>query len=446
MASQKPSIPKGTRDFPPTVLKKRRFIIERLTHAFELFGFQPIETPSLENLSVLEGKYGEEGDQLLFRVLKQGEKLEKALGKEKIERQDLTEMGLRYDLTVPFARYVSMSRNEIAMPFRRYQIQPVWRGDRPSKGRYREFWQCDADIVGSDSLQNEAELLALYHTGFKSLGLAATIKLNNRKLLAGLAEAAGASGQFVDFCTAIDKLDKIGAEGVVAELEQRGFALGQIKKLEPIFQKKQTNLSDISTMVGSTEVGAEGIKEVEETLGLAGQLMPADTILIDITLARGLTYYTGAIMEVEALGVNIGSIGGGGRYADLTGLFGMAGVSGVGVSFGLDRIADAMEETNVFPDTLSEKPLLLIVAMEEKFRKEAMKMLQEFRSEGIPAELYPDEAKMKKQMAYADKRGFEYVLVIGEEEMASGRFALKYMQEGKQEAYSMEELRNIFKR
>ena len=439
----KPSIPKGTRDFSSTEIAKRRYIFETVRGVFELYGFEPIETPSFENSSTLMGKYGEEGDRLIFKILNSGDYLQKVTD-EMLDQRDLqkitpriTEKALRYDLTVPFARYVVQHQNELVFPFKRYQIQPVWRADRPQKGRFREFYQCDADVVGSDSLWQEVEFACLYDAVFSKLGLeGVTIKINNRKILAGIAELIGAGERLVDFTVALDKLDKIGQKGVLDEMRSKGIPEEALSKLKPVFELKGGNLEKLDSlhsMLLSSEEGSRGIEELRfvvqniEDLGLESAHLE-----LDLTLARGLNYYTGAIFEVQTDKVNIGSIGGGGRYDDLTGIFGLKGNSGVGISFGLDRIYLVLEELGLFGQDVVKRPRALFVNFGEKEARYALKAVQALRSEGIRVEMYPAPAKMKKQMAYADKREIPFVILAGEKEMEEGLFTLKDMSSGEQ--------------
>ncbi|MCM1309808.1 MAG: histidine--tRNA ligase [Bacteroides sp.] len=440
----KPSIPKGTRDFTPAEMARRNYIFDTIRTVFRLYGFAPIETPALENLSTLMGKYGEEGDKLLFKVLNSGDflhgvdpaLLQNPEGQWGKLTAQLCEKGLRYDLTVPFARFVVMHRNDLQMPFKRYQIQPVWRADRPQKGRYREFYQCDADIVGSDSLINEVELLQLIDEVFARLGIRIAIKLNNRKVLAGIATLIGFPDKMVDITVAIDKLDKIGLEAVNAELRERGLTPEAVSALEPILKIDGTvseRLNKLAELLKDVPEGALGVAELREivagveALGLRAQLD------LDVSLARGLNYYTGAIIEVKALDVAIGSITGGGRYDNLTGVFGMPGLSGVGISFGADRIYDVLNQLNLYPADLLTGAKVLFLNMGTAEAAESLKMVKELRAAGISAELYPDAAKMKKQMSYADAKGIPYVAIIGESELASGQLTLKNMSTGEQQ-------------
>lgn len=445
MAVQKPSIPKGTRDFSPAELAKRYFIINTIRNTFSTFGFQPIETPSFENYDTLMGKYGEEGDRLIFKILNsgdftQGVKQEdwEAKNPQKLTPQ-ISEKALRYDLTVPFARYVVQHQAELTFPFKRYQIQPVWRADRPQKGRFREFYQCDADVVGSNSLWQEVEFIQLYDAVFTALNLkGVTIKINNRKILSGFAEVIGESDKLIDFTVALDKLDKIGEEGVIKEMSERGISPAAIEKIKPIFGLKGSfteKLAALSAILATSEVGCKGIEELtfvgEQIAALGLQTALLD---LDVTLARGLNYYTGAIFEIAApAGVQMGSIGGGGRYDDLTSIFGLKGMSGIGISFGLDRIGLVMEELNLYPETLSSTVEILCLNFGNAEALQSMKLLQQLRKEGKKAELYPEAAKIKKQMDYANKRGIPYVAIIGESELQKGTYILKNMLTGEQE-------------
>lgn len=445
---QKPSIPKGTRDFGPVETARRNYIFSTIREVFGLYGFSPIETPSIENLSTLMGKYGEEGDKLLFKILNSGEWL-KDLEGESFTASDsakltskVSEKGLRYDLTVPFARFVVQHRNDLTLPFKRYQIQPVWRADRPQKGRYREFYQCDADIVGSDSLVNEIELIQMIDSVFEKLGIRVVIKLNNRKVLAGIAEIIGEPERLTDITVAIDKIDKIGIENVKVDLAQRGLSQEAIEKLVPVLGIKGTpeeRLNQLKSLLSNSETGLLGIAELETLISATTQLETKAEIDLDVSLARGLNYYTGTILEVKALDVEIGSISGGGRYDNLTGVFGMPGLSGVGISFGADRIYDVLTTLNLFPDTVTSAPSVMFSNFGEKEAIAAMRMLKELRSEGIPCEIYPDAAKMKKQMTYANSRCIPFVALVGEEEMAKGMMTLKDMTEGTQTLVTPEE-------
>lgn len=443
MAAQKPSIPKGTRDFGSEQMQKRQFIFQNIRSVFEKYGFQPLETPTMENLSVLTGKYGDEGDQLLFKVLNSGDFLKKTSvedyqeGAKRITSK-ISEKGLRYDLTVPFARYVVMNRGTLTFPFRRYQIQPVWRADRPQKGRYREFFQCDADVVGTNSLLCEAEIIGMLTESFAKLGLTDfTIKLNNRKVLAGIAEAVGAEGKQNDLCVAIDKLDKIGQEKVNEELIQRGFTQDQVAQLTPILSNTgnaEDLLERMKDQLAGSELGLKGIEELQEVFSFCKKMgISTEKVAFDITLARGLSYYTGAIFEVKANNVSIGSISGGGRYDDLTGVFGLDGMSGVGISFGVDRIYDVMEELDLFPKEATTGTEVLFVQFDEKGRDYCLPLLKQLRDAGIKAEQYPDATKLKKQMNYANQKGIKYVVLAGDNEIEANQVNLKNMETGDQQ-------------
>lgn len=439
--AQKPSIPKGTRDFSPVETARRNYIFDTIREVFRLYGFMPIETPAMENLSTLMGKYGEEGDKLLFKILNSGDYLAKA-DKALIEAGDtnrlaaqLCEKGLRYDLTVPFARYVVQHRNDIQLPFKRFQIQPVWRADRPQKGRYREFYQCDADVVGSDSLVNEIELLQLIDEVFSRLNIRIAIKVNNRKVLAGIAEIIGHPDKIVDITVAIDKLDKIGLENVNAELAERGLSQEAIGRLQPILAisgSTDERLEALASLLADSEVGLKGVGELNTVLHGTRALGLRAELDLDVSLARGLNYYTGTIIEVKALDVVIGSITGGGRYDNLTGVFGMPGISGVGISFGADRIYDVLTALDLFPDDTAKATTVMFANLGHDEVAAAMKALKEMRAAGIAAEVYPDEAKMKKQMSWADSRAIPYVAIIGESELAEGKMTLKNMVTGEQ--------------
>lgn len=457
MAIQKTSIPKGTRDFSPVELAKRTYIMDKIRSEFTKFGFQPIETPSFENYETLMGKYGEEGDRLIFKILNSGNFTEKVNPTDwetknvgKLTPQ-ISEKALRYDLTVPFARYVVQHQNDIVFPFKRYQIQPVWRADRPQKGRFREFFQCDADVVGSDSLWQEVEFVQLYDSVFTSLNLkGVTIKINNRKILSGFAEVIGESEKLIDFTVALDKLDKIGKQGVVEEMLSKGISEASVEKMSPIFDLRGSFTEKINTLweiLKNSEIGKKGIEELQFIHDALLELPLQTAILdLDVTLARGLNYYTGAIFEVSAPeGVAMGSIGGGGRYDDLTSIFGLKGISGVGISFGLDRICLVMEELELFPDTLNQTLDVLCINFGNKEALKSLCLLQKLRSFGLKSELYPDVAKMKKQMAYADKRNIPYVILIGESEIQKSTFVLKNMRTGEQKEFRFDELkRDIF--
>ena len=445
----KPSIPKGTRDFGPDVVNKRNYIFDTIRSVFVKYGYQPIETPVMENLSTLTGKYGEEGDKLLYKVLNNGDFLKKA-NKEALADgnsvkliSSIADKGMRYDLTVPFARYVVMHQNDIAFPFKRYQIQPVWRADRPQKGRYREFFQCDADVVGSDSLMNEAELMQIYDEVFSRLGVNVEIKINNRKVLYGMAESAGIAEQFMDMTIAIDKLDKVGMEGVRKEMASKGISEAAMDKIEEMLKIDQ--LDPLKTLMAASETGLKGIEELEKFHAYFDTYTSKNKVTFDITLARGLNYYTGCIFEVKALDVEIGSIGGGGRYDDLTGVFGLKDVSGVGISFGADRIYLVMEELDIFPKSSAAGLKLLFLAHDDLAHSYAFKCLNQVRAAGINAELYPQASKMKKQMKYANARKVPYVVVIGSNEMESGELTLKNMETGEGESLSLEGIINFLK-
>jgi len=453
--AQKPSIPKGTRDFSPVEMARRNYIFDTIREVFHLFGFKQIETPSMENLSTLMGKYGEEGDKLLFKILNSGDYL-RGVDRALLEGEatgkltsQLSEKGLRYDLTVPFARYVVQHRAELQFPFKRFQIQPVWRADRPQKGRYREFYQCDADIVGSDSLVNEVELLQLIDEVFSRLKINIAIKLNNRKVLAGIAELIGAPDKIVDITVAIDKIDKIGIENVNAELRERGLEEAAIEALQPILAIDGTleeRLAKLDEVLASSETGKKGVEElryvVNETmaLGLRAELD------LDVSLARGLNYYTGTIIEVKAKDVQIGSITGGGRYDNLTGVFGMPGVSGVGISFGADRIYDVLNTLDLYPEDTSASTTVIFTNFGEQEALASMKAIKQLRANGITAEIYPDSSKMKKQMAYANALNIPYVAIIGDSELAEGKVTLKNMTTGEQATLDTESLISALKK
>ena len=452
--AQKPSIPKGTRDFGPIETARRNYIFSTIRSVFELYGFSPIETPSIENLSTLMGKYGEEGDKLLFKILNSGEWL-KDLEGEHFSAADsarltskVSEKGLRYDLTVPFARFVVQHRNELTLPFKRYQIQPVWRADRPQKGRYREFYQCDADIVGSDSLVNEIELLQLIDEVFTRLGIRIAIKLNNRKVLAGIAEVIGEPERLTDITVAIDKIDKIGLENVKKELEERGLSQEAIEKLVPVLSISGSvaeRLAALKDILADSATGLLGVAELEHVISATEALGLKATLDLDVSLARGLNYYTGTIIEVKALDTQIGSISGGGRYDNLTGVFGMPGLSGVGISFGADRIYDVLTALNLFPATVTSAPSVMFANFGEAESIAAMTMMKTLRDGGIACEIYPDAAKMKKQMSYADARAIPYVALVGEEEMKAGKLTLKSMTSGEQTLVTPSEAITIIK-
>ena len=445
----KPSIPKGTRDFSPIEMAKRNYIFNTIRDVYHLYGFHQIETPAMENLSTLMGKYGEEGDKLLFKIQNSGDYFRGITDEELLSRDanhlapKFCEKGLRYDLTVPFARYVVMHREEITFPFKRYQIQPVWRADRPQKGRYREFYQCDADVVGSDSLLNEVELMQMVDTVFKRFGVRVCIKINNRKILSGIAEIIGEADRLVDITVAIDKLDKIGLDNVNAELREKGVSDEAIAKLQPIILLSGTNeekLETLKTELAASKVGLKGVEETAYILHTLASLQLANPIELDLTLARGLNYYTGAIFEVKALDVQIGSITGGGRYDNLTGVFGLPGVSGVGISFGADRIFDVLNQLELYPKEAVNETQLLFINFGEQEAAFAMQTLLQVRDAGIRAELFPDATKMKKQMSYANAHSIPFVALIGENELAEGKITLKNMATGEQKLVTPNEL------
>jgi len=455
MASIKPSVPKGTRDFSPTEMVRRNFIFDTIKSVFRKYGYQQIETPSMENLSTLTGKYGDEGDKLIFKVLNSGdfwneaERQKQKTGSFEYNSKSLTplisEKALRYDLTVPFARYVVMHQNEITFPFKRFQVQPVWRADRPQKGRYREFYQCDADVVGSDSLLNEAEFVLIYDEALSKLGLKDfTIKINNRKILSGIAEIIDKADSIIDLTVAIDKLDKIGLDGITKELIERGFTEADIEKIKPVILLEGTNevkLESLRKALAGSTIGLKGCDEIETVLNyIAICKLQSANLELDITLARGLNYYTGAIFEVKTNEAAMGSIGGGGRYDDLTGMFGLKGITGVGISFGADRIYDVMEELKLFPAAASQSTKLLICCFDKEGEKFALPLLQELRRKDINAELYPSGAKLKKQLDYANSKNIPYTIIIGSEEMESGLLTVKNMQTGVQEKRTVEEI------
>ena len=445
----KPSIPKGTRDFSPVEMAKRNYIFNTIREVFYRYGFQQIETPSMENLSTLMGKYGEEGDKLLFKIQNSGDYFSGLTDEELLSRNaaklasKFCEKGLRYDLTVPFARYVVMHRDEITFPFKRFQIQPVWRADRPQKGRYREFYQCDADVVGSNSLLNEVELVQMIDAVFQKFGIRVSIKINNRKILTGIAEIIGEADKIVDITVAIDKLDKIGLDNVNKELAEKGISEEAIAKLQPIILLSGTNaekLATLKTVLSDSETGLKGVEESEFILDTLQTMGLKNEIELDLTLARGLNYYTGAIFEVKALDVQIGSITGGGRYDNLTGVFGMAGVSGVGISFGADRIFDVLNQLELYPKEAVNGTQLLFINFGEKEAAFSMGILSKARAAGIRAEIFPDAAKMKKQMSYANVKNIPFVAIVGENEMNEGKAMLKNMESGEQQLVTAEEL------
>ena len=445
--ANKPSIPKGTRDFGPVEMAKRNYIFNTIRSVYELYGFQQIETPAQETLQTLMGKYGEEGDKLLFKILNSGDYLNKIDDQELTERNTLRlaskicEKGLRYDLTVPFARYVVMHREELQLPFKRYQVQPVWRADRPQKGRYREFYQFDGDVVGSDSLLNEVELMQIVDTVFTRFGVRVQIKINNRKILTGIAEVIGAADKIVDITVAIDKLDKIGIDNVNAELREDGLSEEQIQKLQPIIMLEGTNEQKLETIAEVLKESETGLKGVEETKYILGFLTSMNNeIQLDLTLARGLSYYTGAIFEVKALDTPMGSISGGGRYDNLTGIFGMPGLSGVGISFGVDRIYDVLNALDLYPKDSLNTTQVLFINFGEKETAYCLPIINKVREEGIRAEIYPDSAKMKKQMSYANAKQIPFVVLAGDNEIAAGKVTLKNMETGEQQLVTPEEL------
>lgn len=446
---QKPAIPKGTRDFSAVEMLRRNYIFNTIKDVFRLYGFQQIETPAMENLSTLMGKYGEEGDKLLFKILNSGDYLSNIDEQELSEKNSLkltnkiSEKGLRYDLTVPFARFVVQHRNDITFPFKRYQIQPVWRADRPQKGRYREFYQCDVDVVGSDSLLNELELIQIVDEVYRRLKINVCLKINNRKILSGIAEIIGEAEKITDITVAIDKLDKIGLEKVNEEIASKGISAESIEKLQPILKLSGTNaekLQELKSVLSTSEIGLKGIEEMEKIFALCDSVNIQTKIELDLTLARGLNYYTGAIFEVKALDVQIGSITGGGRYDNLTGFFGMPDVSGVGISFGADRIYDVLNQLKLYPETSSEQTRLLFVSFGEKELLYCIPWAEKLRKEGINVEIYPEAAKMKKQMTYADNKNVSFVAIVGETEMNENKVMLKNMKTGEQELLSFEEL------
>lgn len=445
----KPSIPKGTRDFSPVEMAKRNYIFNTIRDVYHLYGFEQIETPSMEMLSTLMGKYGDEGDKLLFKIQNSGDYFSGITDEELLSRNAVKlasrfcEKGLRYDLTVPFARYVVMHRDELTFPFKRYQIQPVWRADRPQKGRYREFYQCDADVVGSDSLLNEVELMQIVDTVFSRFGIRVCIKINNRKILTGIAEIIGEADKIVDITVAIDKLDKIGLDNVNAELKEKGISDEAVAKLQPIILLSGTNeekLQTLKTVLAESEIGMKGVEESEFILNALAAMNMKNEIELDLTLARGLNYYTGAIFEVKALDVQIGSITGGGRYDNLTGVFGMSGVSGVGISFGADRIFDVLNQLELYPKEAVNGTQLLFVNFGAKEAAYCLPLLVRARAAGIRSEIFPDSAKMKKQMNYANAKNIPFVAIVGENEMNEGKVMLKNMESGEQKLVNADEM------
>lgn len=446
--AQKPSIPKGTRDFTPTEMAKRNYIFDTIKEVFALHGYRQIETPAMENLSTLMGKYGEEGDKLLFKILNSGDFLKNASDEQLLARNcqkltsALSEKGLRYDLTVPFARFVVQHRNELQFPFKRFQIQPVWRADRPQKGRYREFYQCDADVIGTDSLLNEIDLLQIIDEVFRRFGINITIKLNNRKVLSGIAEIIGAPEKIIDITVAIDKIDKIGIENVNAELLEKGISQEAVDMLQPLLTLSGTNeekLTSLEQLLASSEIGMKGIEELRYVISHTDEIGIEAVLDLDVSLARGLNYYTGTIIEVKANDVQIGSITGGGRYDNLTGVFGLDGVSGVGISFGADRIYDVLNQLELYPSDTQSGTTVLFVNFGEKESAQAMKYIKQMRAAGISCELYPETAKMKKQMGYANDNKIPYVAIIGETELANGTMMLKCMETGEQSEVTIEQ-------
>ena len=450
--AQKPSIPKGTRDFSPVEMAKRNYIFSTIRSVFRLYGFQQIETPAMENLSTLMGKYGEEGDKLLFKILNSGDFLKGAdlslADKGELGRlaAQLCEKGLRYDLTVPFARFVVMHRNELQMPFKRFQIQPVWRADRPQKGRYREFYQCDADVVGSDSIINEVELIQMIDEVFHRLGIRVAIKVNNRKVLAGIAELAGAPDKIIDITVAIDKIDKIGLDNVKAELIERGLDNAAVDFITPLLSLEGSNserLDTLDKLLAESETGRKGVEELREVVSMTESLGLRGSLDIDVSLARGLNYYTGTILEVKALDVEIGSITGGGRYDNLTGVFGMPGLSGVGISFGADRIYDVLNALDLYPSDINATADVMFVNLGKAEAERSMQVMRMLRDNGISAEIYPENAKMKKQMGRADALSARFVAIIGSDELAAGTVTLKNMASGEQQTLRPEEMAGV---
>ena len=452
--AQKPSIPKGTRDFTPQEMANRNYIFNTIKDVFRLYGFQQIETPAMENLSTLRGKYGEEGDKLLFKILNSGDFMngladDELLGRNSVKLTNkISEKGLRYDLTVPFARFVVQNRDKISFPFKRYQIQPVWRADRPQRGRYREFYQCDVDVVGSDSLLNELELIQIVDEVYRRLKINVIIKINNRKILSGIAEIIGEAEKITDITVAIDKMDKIGLEKVNEEIASKGISEEAIAKLQPILKLSGSNaekLEQLKVVLAASEVGLKGVMELETIFGLCEAMKVETKIDLDLTLARGLNYYTGAIFEVKALDVEMGSITGGGRYDNLTGVFGMEGVSGVGISFGADRIYDVLNTLNLYPETSIEQTQILFVSFGDKELMYCLPWLSTLRGKGINAEIYPEPAKMKKQMSYADNKRIPFVAIVGETEMNEGKVMLKNMKTGEQSLSTIDEVIQMIK-
>lgn len=452
--AQKPSIPKGTRDFSPLEMAKRNYIFDTIKSVFLLYGFQQIETPAMENLSTLMGKYGEEGDKLLFKILNSGDYLKDAPA-DLLANKDyihlitkVSEKGLRYDLTVPFARYVVQHRNDLQMPFKRYQIQPVWRADRPQRGRYREFYQCDADVVGSDSLLNEVELVSMIDEVFKRFSINIVVKLNNRKVLAGIAEVIGAPDKIIDITVAIDKIDKIGLDNVNAELAEKGLSQEAIDTLRPLLTLSGTNeekLATLQTLLATSQIGQKGIEELKFVLNSVSTLNLKSSVELDVSLARGLNYYTGTILEVKAIDVEMGSISGGGRYDNLTGVFGMDGLSGVGISFGADRIFDVLNTLDLYPADTVAATRVIFINFGEREAQQCLKHMAQLRQHGISCELFPESSKMKKQMNYANAKGIPFVAMVGESELESGTIAIKDMATGEQRNCTIEEVVEMLK-
>lgn len=447
--AQTPSIPKGTRDYSPEIMVKRNYIFDTIKSVFKLYGYMPLETPAMENLSTLMGKYGDEGDKLLFKILNSGDFISGVTDSELLEKNSLkltnriSEKGLRYDLTVPFARFVVQHQNELSFPFKRYQIQPVWRADRPQKGRYREFYQCDVDVVGSDSLLNEVELIQIVDEVYRRLKINVRLLINNRKVLAGIADIIGYPEKLTDITVAIDKMDKIGLENVNAELREKGITEEAIHKLQPILNLTGTNdekLTQLRTVLQASETGMKGVEELTTVFNYTKALEITTEIKLDLTLARGLSYYTGAIFEVKALDAEMGSITGGGRYDDLTGIFGLKNMSGVGISFGADRIFDVMVQLDLFPKDANTTTKILFTNFGSREELYCLPVIRTLRQHGINAEIYPDASKMKKQMTYADKKGIPYVALVGENEMQAGVVSLKNMASGEQENLNIQEL------
>ena len=453
--AQTPSIPKGTRDYSPDIMVKRNYIFDTIKSVFKLYGYQPLETPAMENLSTLMGKYGEEGDKLLFKILNSGDFLAQVPENELLERNSIrltnkiSEKGLRYDLTVPFARFVVQHQSELTFPFKRYQIQPVWRADRPQKGRYREFYQCDVDVVGSDSLLHEVELIQMVDEVYRRLHINVRLLINNRKILAGIAETIGHPDKLTDITVAIDKMDKIGGDAVNAELREKGIDETAIEKLQPILNLQGSNNEKLERLQGilqNSPTGLKGIEELTTVFNYLESLSIGTEVKLDLTLARGLSYYTGAIFEVKALDVQIGSITGGGRYDDLTGIFGLKNMSGVGISFGADRIFDVMQQLNLFPEDNKATTQILFVNFGAKEERYCLPLMQQLRAAGINTEIYPEPAKMKKQMGYADKKGIPFVALVGETEMQENKIALKNMATGEQQNITLAQAVEILKK